>query len=196
MTKAELVLEFLRVILSGPPLAAAFGLFVVIFFRGSLRELLARVVRVKFPGGEVATSQAERSSAMGESEGDLPKEAVNEPKLPAGLTLTPEDQKKLSDFISSERARAALWEYQFLNLYLAPHTQRVLDWLAELPQRPTVQMADAFWRPAIPSPQERRAVLNALLNHHLIVMTGELLEVTPKGQEYRRWRGPLPQLAP
>ena len=57
-------------------------------------------------------------------------------------------------------------------------------------------MYDSFWMPLIPNPIERGAILDALRNHHLILLQGHMIEVTPKGKEYVQWRGPLPQLQP
>ena len=85
-----------------------------------------------------------------------------------------------------------MWEYRYLNYYLVPATQRVLEWLASLNTRTSYSFFDTLWMPAIPSAEERRAIINALETHHLIQFQGELIEVTPKGREYIQWRGPLP----
>ena len=82
----------------------------------------------------------------------------------------------------------------YLNYFLVPQTQRVLDWLPFLSVRTTISMFDSFWMPIIPEANERKAIINALQSHHLIMLTGELIEVTPKGKEYIKWRGPA--LAP
>jgi hypothetical protein len=50
-----------------------------------------------------------------------------------------------------------------------------------------------MWLPLIPSATERKAILSALENHHLIQLENGLVSVTPKGQEYIEWRGPLPE---
>ncbi len=94
--------------------------------------------------------------------------------------------------MQSERARAHLWEYRFLNRFLVLNTQRVLDWLAGLPDPPTFTMYDAWWQQVIPSAEQRRTIVQVLEEHNLIVMRGDLIEITPKGREYIEWRGPLP----
>ena len=198
MEIAKLVLEYLKVVLSTPVVGGSVALAFFVLFRTELRGLLNRVAKIKFPGGaEVSTSQVERSSeeipAKGQQPEPLPERASASVALPSNLTLTPDQVAKVEEGIAAERARAALWEYRYLNFFLARNTQRVLDWLASLSMRTTVAMFDAFWLPVLPLAQERQAIVAALQAHYLIALSGELMEVTPKGREYLQWRGPLPQ---
>ena len=101
--------------------------------------------------------------------------------------------KKVAELFQAERARAYLWEYRYLNYFLAYGTQKVLDWLACLPTRTSCDLFDTFWLPYIPSAEERRAIITALQAHHLIMIQDNLIEVTPKGREYIQWRGALPE---
>jgi hypothetical protein len=106
------------------------------------------------------------------------------------------DQKQLEEvraLFDAERARAYLWEYRYLNYFLALQTQHVLDWLASLPSRTSVMLLDTVWLPAIPSVEERRAIIDALQAHYLVQIENGLIEVSPKGREYIEWRGPLPE---
>jgi hypothetical protein len=97
--------------------------------------------------------------------------------------------------IQSARATAYLWEYRFLNRFLVRHTQGVLDWLATRAPM-LMHQIDAELIPFIQSSEERNAIIRALSNHHLITVGADgLVEVTPKGHEYREWRGPLPPVA-
>ena len=103
--------------------------------------------------------------------------------------------KHWSTYSRQSAARAALWEYRYLNYFLARGTQRVLDWLNALGVQTTATMFDSFWLPFIPNAQERQAIITALQAHSLIAMNGQVIEVTPKGKEYLTWRGPLPDEA-
>lgn len=194
MKVAELVLEYLKVGLS-PQVIAGTGVLVFLWlFKDDIRGLLRRVAKIRFPGGsELSTSQLDRESEEIEPRGEWPPAAPPEPQsLPENLSLTPEQVEAVAEAFKAERARATLWEYRYLNFYLAPTTQRVLDWLASLSSRTTFGLFDSFWMPIIPDAQERRAIISALQAHHLIAIQGELIEVTPKGREYLQWRGPLP----
>lgn len=111
------------------------------------------------------------------------------------ITVSPAQLQTLEEAFAAERARAFLWEYRYLNYFLARSSQRVLDWLAGLSVRTTVGTFEAFWLPILPIAQERQAIVTALQAHYLIVLAGELIEVTPKGREYLQWRGPLPDEA-
>jgi hypothetical protein len=208
---ALLVLEYLRVLLAAPPVTGLILFVFMVLFREPLGKLIGRTQGVKFPGGEWSASQVERTAEAalsGREQPALPSESQAEaeaapmeergpvmgsPEIAeVGVTLTPETQAKIADFIKAERARAAFWEYRFLNMYLVPHTQSVLDWFAGRPHRMTLQLYDAVWERTIPNPEERKAILGALLNHHLIhIGAGDLIEVTAKGREYIEFRGPL-----
>lgn len=197
MEIATIVLEYLKVLLSAQVMAGATVFAFFVLFREDIRGLFKRVAKVKFPGGgEFSTTQLEKASEELSPRGEQPPAITTDPpKLPDNLVLTPEQIKVVGEAFSAERARAALWEYRYLNYFLARHTQMALDWLASLPIRTTTSLFDTYWLPVIPSAEERRAIINALQAHYLIALTGEVIEVTPKGKEYLQWRGPLPNTA-
>jgi hypothetical protein len=192
MECAKVVLEYLKVLLSGPIVTGIVVILIVGRFKAQIQGLLDRIATIKFPGGEVTTSQVERNRKE-----ELP---------PAGTPPTPTDASgtalvtatgnttNLEQQLSAERARAALWEYRYLNYFLARGTQVVLDWLANLPTSTTVSMFDSFWLPVIPAAHERQAIIHALQAHWLIVIENEVITVSAKGREYLQWRGPLPPL--
>ena len=190
----ELALGYLRVLLSAPPMTVVIVLVLVCVFRDDLSAIMSRIATIKFPGGELSTtSQKDRPTETGPNE--LPQGATGpdaETALPDGLTLTPQQQELLRDFIQAQQATSRLWEYRYLNFYFVRSTQLVLDWLASLQNRPSIEMFDALWLPAIPSADDRKAVLAALQNHNLITVRETMLEITGKGREYLQWRGPLP----
>ncbi len=186
----KLLLEYLRVLLSGPTVAGLVALAFFFAFRDDIRKLMARIATFKGAGVEVTTTQQERALEAGLAPAAAPSSSQQPPDTPPGLHLPPQEQERLRDFIRTERDRATLWEYRFLNLYLVPGTQLVLDWIAHEPGgRTTVKMFDAIWRHDIPALQERAAVLNALREHTLVNIQGALIELTDKGREYLQWRG-------
>lgn len=196
MEIAKLILEYLKVLLSTPVVAGAIAIAFIVLFRGDIRALMRRVATIRFPGGEVSTSQVERSSEVTPTTGATPKVPPSEQVvLPQNIALTPEQVKQLAEIFQAERARAYLWEYRYLNYFLVPLTQRVLDWLASLKDRPTYTLYDTLFTQAVPSTEERKAIIDALAAHHLIQLKGDLIEVTPKGREYIQWRRPLPSIA-
>lgn len=189
-----MVLEYLKVFLSPQMTVLAVVVLVALKFHKQLAALIDRVARIKLRGvGEFETPQRARQDIS-----DDPKPpttaGADSVELPAMLELNADQIEALREFFQAERSRAALWEYRYLNMYLVQSTQRVLDWLITLNQRTTVSFADSVWAPLIPQIEERRAILTALQTHSLVNVTGELIEVTPKGKEYAQWRGPLPTL--
>jgi len=193
MDTAHLVLEYLKVFLAAPFMAATVVVIAFFLFKEDIKGLLRRIAKIKLPGGsEFSTSQIEKANEELPSRGQKPP--ANPPDqqgLPQNLSITPEQQQAVRQFLDAERANARLWEYRYLNYFLARSSQRVLDWLASLTTRTTVAFLDTYWLPLIPNAEERRAIVNALQAHYLILIDSGLIEVTPKGREYLQWRGPL-----
>jgi hypothetical protein len=75
-------------------------------------------------------------------------------------------------------------------------TQRVLDAIAADPDGIAINLLDTLMRPTIPLAEERVVIVTTLQSHYLIQNHNGLLTVTPKGQEYLRFRGPLPPVMP
>jgi hypothetical protein len=195
MDASQTVLEYFKVLLSPQIVAGGLGITCLVIFREDIKALMRRIAKIRLPGGsEFSTSQIDRASEEISPKSDPPS-AIDGPQLqlPENVSLSPEQTKALRDQFNAERAKATLWEYRFLNFFLAPLTQRVLDWLASIDVRPTYSLFDAMWIPLIPSAEERSAIIGALGAHHLVAVKNELMEVTPKGREYIQWRGQLPQ---
>jgi len=195
MNTTEIVLEYLKVVLSTPVIAGAIVVLLLCQFRSDIKALIGRIGKITFPGGELSMSQAERTAK--ESGGDTPPPPPpSEVALPQGLTLTPEQVTELQQFIAGERANAFLWEYRFLNYHLVLRTQQILDWLPSLTPPPTVALLDNLLQQFIPDAEERNAITGTLHSHHLIDWSSGLIVVTPKGREYMAWRGPLSNPTP
>ena len=191
METARLILDYLQVILSGPVVLGTVVLIFTRMFRNQIGGVIERTWQIKFPGGELSASQQERSRELTPhtTEAQLPGTDV---KLPDTINLNPEQAGKIVQLIQSERANAYLWEYRYLNFYLVRSTQMVLEWLASQPQPVSLRFLDSFLQPSIADANERGAIVSALQKHHLIVISGDAITVTPKGREYLQWRGPLP----
>ena len=193
MTLAALILDYLRVLLSAPPMIALVAIAFFVVFRVEIKAQLLRIATIRLPGGtELLTSQSQRQ----EREAEQAKKPAPEPQtLPIGLPELPQQiRESVENIIKGERANAYLWEYRYLNFFLVYRTQQVLDWFASLPQPVPAQFYSSFWLPIIPSAEERNAIITALTAHHLVHLRGEAFEVTPKGREYVVWRGQLPHL--
>lgn len=187
-----MVLEYLRVFLSAPPMVAITVIICLILFRKDIKALLRRVASIRLPGGaELLTPQSQRQE--GEINNPLPKV---EPPVVEIPNLSPQQRQEIENLIKSERANAYQWEYRYLNHFLVRGTQVVLDWLASMPQPVSIHFASSFWLPIIPSTEDRVAIVKALEAHQLIQVKGDGIEVTPKGREYLQWRGPLPPVVP
>jgi len=191
MEIAKLVLEYIRVLLSWPVVVLALGLFFLVKFKEPITALIGRIAAIKLPGGgelllpqtihNELVAQAKVEATMTATLGPTTAEATGQ------VSGAPDDGA--AQRLRSERERAALWEYRFLNYFLVPRTHVVLDWLAN--RQPTSYGTyDAWIMRYVPNPLERQAMINALRNHHLIHVNGDMISVTEKGHEYIEWRGP------
>ena len=147
---SELALGYLRVLLSAPPMTVVVVIVLVCVFRSDLKAIMSRIATIRFPGGELSTtSQIDRQEKTGPDE--LPPGSTGQnTALPEGLTHSPEQQELMRDFIQAQQSTSRLWEYRYLNFYFVRNTQLVLDWLASLQNRPSIEMFHALWLPAIP----------------------------------------------
>lgn len=143
MTIAQLVLEYLKVLLSTQVVAGVVGFFFSQVFCEDIKALLLRIAKIRFPGGaEVSTPQAAKQEEKGMESEKLPSPPKEDVKLP--VTLQPDEMKKVAELFQAERARAYLWEYRYLNYFLAYQTQKVLDWLTNLQSRTSCDLYDTF----------------------------------------------------
>jgi hypothetical protein len=175
MDIARLVLDYMRATLSLPVVVGVLGVVVLVMFKKDLRDLLSRIAKLRLPGGgEVTLSQAEKS--------------LREPKLPepTPAPAVPDNPtpNQIHNTIAAYEATARMWEFRYLNCFLAPDTQMMLDQAAT---KLDVELLDLLYSTA-----ERDAILDVLLKHHLVEQKGVLLPITDKGREYIKFRGPLP----
>lgn len=191
---ADIVLEYLQVILTAPVIFGALALVFFFKFGEDIKALFLRIAKIKLGSGvEVSTPQSNRLAEEDEKNPpEVPDSAIQ--GLPLGLT--PEQHLAIEQIIRSHISNTYLWEYRYLNYFLVRSTQVVLDWLAGFSHPITYAQYDSFWLPLIPSAVERQNVINALQAHHLVIYEPQMnmISITPKGQEYREWRGELPEL--
>ena len=192
MEIATLVLEYFKVLLSPQVAAAAVAVTFFFLFRSAITNLIGRISKLKVAGAEVSASQLERSSnALADTEAQPTPEELD---IDKGLHLTEEQVKVVSKAVENIRTTARLWEYRYLRYFLVPSTELVLDDLINGGGQTTIDLLDARLHPLEPAADERNAIISALESHHLIQLTGQIIQVTEKGRDYARWRGPASRL--
>jgi hypothetical protein len=190
MEIAKLVLEFVKVLVSAPVVAGIAVIFLSCRFSSELRDLIGRISGIKSPGGgEFSFTQSDRAAQISHSKSEQPTPS-EESLRPEVTDIVAADRESLETQVKAWRSQAYLWEYRYLNFFLVPHTQQYLEWLANRREPITVSLADSFWIPIVPDANERHAMLNALLAHHLVQIDSDLIKATEKGREYLDWRGP------
>ena len=188
----ELILEYLKTILSTQMVAGVVCLVFFCFFQDDIKALILRIAKIRLPGGgELSTPQLEKQTK--EEEPVVPDvSAQDTPDENIPTTLNKNELETIKALLGAEKARAYLWEYCYLNYHLVNSTQRVLDWLISTSIQSSLSLFDTFWLPVIPALSERKAIISVLESHHLIAIENGLITVTPKGHEYRKWRGEIP----
>jgi hypothetical protein len=164
---------------------AVFG--AVVLLRDPISDLLRRFRGATFGGASVDMQQPEASS---NKPVETPAPPLPAPAAAAAAQLTPEQQDALKQILQAQHAAARLWEYRYLNLFLAPPSQHVLTWFASLGYT-TLDAYDAYWAQHLDG-EQRKVILQALNAHHLVEREGPVLRISEKGREYVTWRGPLP----
>lgn len=181
-----LVLEYLKVLLTWPMVAALFGAIALNSFSTEFKALINRISSLKLLGQEVAAPQQARMAeeAIAPTAGTAPP--VDAPLTIDGLQLSNEQIAEVRRLFESERAAARIWEYRFLNYFFAPDTQGVLDWIIST-NGVSSDAYETFWIHRIANPIERQAILQALRTHQCIAIDGPMISATAKGREYAGW---------
>ncbi len=188
MEWVKIILEYFKVFLSTPVIAAILIFIFMKYYNEEIKALLKRLT--KLPGGvELSTPQLEKTA----SEEPLKDKVSSEPQSAEVQIKQDEPFEKIKAMYQSERARAYFWEYSYLNYFLVLNTQRILSWINQMfnnHTQITLSLYDSIWMPQIPDIQERKAIMKALEQHLLITIdenTG-LISITEKGREYVEWR--------
>ena len=188
-TMNEIIVGYFRVLLSAPPMTVLVVFVLVRVFKTELKTLMDRIATIKFLGSEISTTSQVIDHTEKTGPDELPTGST-ETALPEGLTLSPDQQKLVTDFIQAQKTTSRIWEYRYFNSYFVHDTQLVLDWLVR--NSPSIELFHAMWMPKIPKVTDRESILLALQNHNLITVLLTMIEITEKGRDYLQWRGPLP----
>ncbi|WP_144153280.1 hypothetical protein [Paraburkholderia sp. BCC1885] len=183
-----LLLEYLKVFLAWPVIVGIGAIVAVVLFRDEVKSLVNRIASFEIAGAKLVTQQAVPDAADAENVpapvavNDAAPAALENPQIPAP------ERAQLQTIFEAERAAARMWEYRYLNYFLAPGTQSVINWFVGLPNGTTMDAYEAFWMNRVPQASERGAILSALERHFLLQLEGEqIISITAKGREYAGW---------
>lgn len=177
MDIARLILDYVRVVLSPQMIAGALSLALLALFKDDLRRLLARIAKLRLPGGGEFTLQVEKSRR------ERARPNQTEPPPTAALPDRP-TEAQISNTIAAYQAEARTWEFRYLNCFLANDTQEIIDWIAGAADA-KLEVLDMLY-----TAPERDAILDALRTHRIVEQQGEAFRVTDKGRDYIKFRGP------
>jgi hypothetical protein len=159
-------LEYLKIFISFP--AAVF--FALLIFRTEIGKKLG-LLKKDAAGNEYHVSQSEDPTNR------FPRGAHNPDSKQNSLDPTSEDA------LSEPSTSAGWWHFMYLNIWLQPHTKRVLKYLNDYgPIRRDI--AINYWVGAGVNSKEVETVLLALHQARLIDIANDDLEVTQKGRNF------------
>ena len=114
METSKIILEFIRALTASQIIYGAVAITFLLLFKEAIKALIGRIAKIKLPGGgELSPPQSLRSSD--EKPNDVKISVSSDDLLPPNLELTTEQVKQIDEAFKAERAKAALWEYRYLN---------------------------------------------------------------------------------
>jgi hypothetical protein len=175
----QLLLEYCKVLLSVQMVTASVVILFIYLYHQEVKGYLKRITKTKVGGVEVETPQAPVEL--------LPeKENSPEPENPDVKIQPKNDMEDLKKQLETEKRRSSFWEYAYLSSFLAPETQRILNWFGQIRSISSYEF-DKIWIPQIPDDVERLNIINALLLHGLITLLNNKLFITAKGEGFLLW---------
>lgn len=176
----KLILEFLKVLLTWPPLAA---LMLAVFFRGFSEEIriFLQNVRPKLPGTDHLGQVQPVPLPMPE-----PEPAVASPDENAALPSSGDDAEHAEMSIGTDIVGdgPAPDRFRYLNQLLVLPTQRLLDALV-LRGSMSILEYQLIW-PEL-SAEAKSNMLTVLYQNGLASVADERITVTPRGRLYAEW---------
>ena len=192
----ESVLEFLLIV-RWPALALA----ALLVFRGTIKRLVSRITRLRTPVGVELDAQAEREEEATSTDArtlradarvfyeEMIRNMVD--RLSAASATVEAIRGEAGKQIQSLVVQSAIWELRYLSLFLVPHTQELLR-ILNLGGRPFApeEIRVLSSHMGIPYPEEHEAVVRALQQHELLVLSAEgAYSVSQKGRAFLSFVG-------
>src|SRR4051812_25968390 len=115
MDVAKIVLEYVRVLLSWPVVVLLLGVIFFSKFKDSIAALIGRIAGIKFPGGgELLLPQTINNELVAQARVEATMTATLDAlTVEATGTVALSGDAELR--MRSERERAYIWEYRYLN---------------------------------------------------------------------------------
>lgn len=199
-TNHQLILEYIRTIATWPIIVFLSALIFLFTFKDALDQFIRNIGSLKFPWGEIQANQQQKKESpkegsnlsdsyliLNKDQQEGLKKAIDELVATEARTSTEKAQleREAQNAVKQLWETAKYWEFQYLNYYLVPNTKRVLKWFSTRPEGASSQLFHLMWEGAIVGSQsEREAILGALQAHNLIMLQGDLFQITERGIEF------------
>jgi hypothetical protein len=165
-----LLVEYLKVFLSWPPILLLIVICLVRNFRAEIGRLIDRVRRLS-GGGAAVDLEVQRSDVAA---------AVTKTTLAEGQEGGP-SPVQATPALGADHAET--WEFRYLNYFFVWKTQLVLNAIAAGQIKSVSDFQQKLAEAGIAEP-ERSTIMNVLILHGLLEGDGAELKLTDKGQRY------------
>lgn len=190
MTWYQIVLEYLKVLITWPLLGTLGLLIVALMFRHQLREFIDRLQHIRTPGGFEAETQQTPVPALTTEETPAASEELQGKlsTLQSELAHNESEKQHIVQMaiaaITKAEELARHWEFSYLDLFLVQHTKQVFAFLAGSPSSVEAdRLAQLAAMMSLP-PAEFGAITNALKTTELISEADNRYMVTEKGKAF------------
>lgn len=201
MSINQIILEYLRVILSWPTIVLLLGIIFLFKFSHSIRGFLRKLRFFKAGSFEFSQQQSLQQEV---------EKKVEEKLEESGITLNQEQLKQIQETfetLSKEKGdkevritqqegvirywfeRAELFEFSYLNLYLAYNSKIALFWLMNPSTKDNFIYSFQLPPQIVNQIAEKEAIFNALLSTGLIEQDGFLFKISEKGKRFLKFLG-------
>ncbi len=172
-------LELSSILFSWPVAIMIIFLIFISRFRTSIDTFLRNIRSVKYRGLEIQGSIAESESP---DEG-----SANIKQLIKSHKRANEEKRGLEQKIDKAYTEMYLWKFQYLNYFYVLNTKSVLQWFSS--QSQTEHYFHILWYQIIPDVQQRKTILDVLLEHGMLEKVGEKIQITPEGKAFLQFIG-------
>ena len=184
----QIILEYLKVILTWPVAIFIISLVFLIKFSDSIRKYIAKITELTLPGGTTVKTQPESSISvdktmeekgvrLSQEEIQIVAEKLNE------LDVRIEENKQKEEIINYLAYRSEFFEFSYLNYFYVPKTKQILKWLS-LSTNATKKMYHILWDNI--NAVERDIIFSVLLNYGMVTYdpSNDSLNITDKGRRF------------
>lgn len=190
----------LNTVLSWPVATIVVAVLFIFRFRSSIDELLSNIASMRFPGGIEIQSHVQAPASdvdeIEESNISIPESDLKEMDssivpLDESEGISKEELQMIQNEYRHKVEECKLWKFQYLNLFFVQQTKNVLNWFSKSAPR-TRQQYNLIWAPYIPNQEQRKVILEVLIQNGMLEESNGIIRITQEGHSFLQFTGYIP----